>query len=52
MPDYGDEPYNPSDILPLSLAVIMLTLNGDLILLVAAGISIRSWSHSAAGAAN
>lgn len=35
MPDYGDEPYNPSDILPLSLAAITLILNGDLMLLMA-----------------
>ena len=35
MPDYGDEPSNPSDILPLNQAVITLILNGDLTLLVA-----------------
>lgn len=35
MPDYADEPYNLSAVLPLSLAVIMLILDGGLMLLVA-----------------
>ena len=33
MPDYVDEPYNPSAVLPLRLALITLVLNGGLMML-------------------
>lgn len=36
MPDYGDESYNPSAILPLSWTAIVPMLNGGLMLSVLA----------------